>query len=363
MRVLHLAKYFWPRSGGMERVVQDLAEGGAELGLEVQVVAVETLVGPHGGRARGTKLRRVTSFGALGQQELAPGYLAAAWRAADIVHLHHPHPLADVAAVLRPRRTRLVVTHHSDAGPSLDRHLARLALRRASRAVVPSRAHVALSSELRGFEDKVSVIPFGIDERRWLEVPAEPDRGPVRALFIGRLLKWKGVDVLLRALALTPDVHLDVVGEGPDGPRLRTVAQAVAVGDRVRWYGHYPDDDLPRRMAEAHFLVLPSVTVDEMFGLVLLEAMASGRPIITTELPSGVREVNAAGVTGLEVPARDPAALARAMTALAEDPLRRRAMGEAGRQRVLERFTRRRMCREYVEVYANALGRAPAIPA
>jgi rhamnosyl/mannosyltransferase len=116
-------------------------------------------------------------------------------------------------------------------------------------------------------------------------------------------------------------------------------------------------------MAEAHFLVLPSVTVDEMFGLVLLEAMASGRPIITTELPSGVREVNAPGVTGLEVPARDPAALARAMAALAEDPARRRTMGEAGRQRVLERFTRRRMVQEYLEVYANVLGRAPGAPA
>lgn len=357
MKILHLAKYYWPRSGGMERVVQDLAEGAAELGHDVHVVAVEKLLGQRGGQRRGATMRRVLSVGALGQQELAPGYLAAAWRGADIVHLHHPHPLADVATMFRLRRTRLVITHHGDAGHSLDRFWARRSLHRAARIVVPSKAHIALSGELRGFEEKTEVIPFGIDERRWAEVPPPSDRGPVRALFLGRLLRWKGVDVLLRALALAPDLRLDIVGDGPDGPRLRTVAQAVAVSDRVRWYGSPADEDLPRRMAEAHFLVLPSVTIEEMFGLVLLEAMASGRPIISTELPSGVREVNAPGVTGLEVPPRDPAALAAAMTELAADPARRRAMGEAGRARVLERFTRRMMVERYLEVYEAALGR------
>jgi rhamnosyl/mannosyltransferase len=355
MKILHLAKYYWPRSGGMERVVQDLAEGSADLGHDVRVVAVEKLLGQRGGRGPGTTVRRVLSVGALGQQELAPGYLAAAWRGADIVHLHHPHPLADVATMLRLRRTRLVITHHGDAGHSLDRFWARRSLKRAQRIVVPSRAHIALSGELPGFEDKTDVVPFGIDVERWADVPPPPERGPVRALFIGRLLPWKGVDVLLRALALAPELRLDVVGEGPDAPRLRTLAQAVAVSDRVRWFGNYPDEDVPRRMAEAHFLVLPSVTVAEMFGLVLLEAMASGRPIITTELPSGVREVNAPGVTGLEVPPRDPAALAAAMISLAGNPARCREMGEAGRARVQERFTRRAMVEAYLRIYQAAL--------
>jgi rhamnosyl/mannosyltransferase len=356
MKILHLAKYYWPRSGGMERVVQDLAEGAAELGHDVHVVAVEKLLGQRGGQRRGATMRRVLSVGALGQQELAPGYLAAAWRGADVVHLHHPHPLADVATMLRLRRTRLVITHHGDAGHSLDRFWARRSLKRAVRIVVPSKAHVALSGELRDFEEKTEVVPFGIDERRWTGVPAPPDRGPVRALFLGRLLKWKGVDVLLRALALAPDLRLDIVGDGPDEPRLRTMAQAVAVSDRVRWYGHHTDEDVPRRMAEAHFLVLPSVTIEEMFGLVLLEAMASGRPVISTELPSGVREVNLPGVVGLEVPPRDPAALAAAMTALAEDPARRRAMGAAGRERALAHFTRRTMVERYLEIYRQAVG-------
>ena len=210
-----------------------------------------------------------------------------------------------------------MVTQHADY-PSFKYWLpSKYALWRAEAIVVPSKAHIALSRELRGFEDKVEVIPFGIDERRWELVPPPPPGNPPRALFIGRLLAYKGVDFLLRALELVPELRLDVVGSGPELHRLRTLARALAVEDRVKWWGEYPDEDLPRRMADADFLVLPSVSVQEMFGMVLLEAMAAGRPVITTAVPSGVREVNVAGITGLEVPIRDVEALAEAMRTLA----------------------------------------------
>jgi rhamnosyl/mannosyltransferase len=182
-------------------------------------------------------------------------------------------------------------------------------------------------------------------------VPPTPPGAPPRALFIGRLLAYKGLDILLRALERVPDLRLDIVGSGPEGPRLRTLAQALAVTDRVRWYGEYPDEDLPRRMADADFLVLPSVTVEEMFGLVVLEAMAAGRPVITTALPSAVREVNVPGVTGLEVPLRDVAALAQALETLSRDPERRRKMGEAGRKRVAEHFTQAAMAEKHIGLY------------
>jgi rhamnosyl/mannosyltransferase len=351
MRILHLAKYYWPRSGGMERVVQGLAEGAAALGHQVEVVAVET-VGRAGssGRQR-SSVTRAFSLAALGSQEIAPGYIAAAWRRADIIHVHHPHPLADVACLLRAGRTPVVVTQHADSRRSLYRPLTRMVLRRAAAVVVPSRAHLALSDELVGYESKVQVIPFGIDQARWEVVPPPPPGAAPRAIFIGRLVAYKGLDILLRALERVPDLRLDVVGSGPEGPRLKTLAQALAISDRVRWYGEHPDEDLPRRMADADFLVLPSVTVEEMFGLVVLEAMAAGRPVITTALPSAVREVNQPGVTGLEVPLRDVGALAQALETLSRDPARRRAMGNAGRKRVADCFTQAAMAERHVALY------------
>jgi glycosyltransferase involved in cell wall biosynthesis len=351
MRILHLAKYYWPRSGGMERVVQSLAEGAAALGHQVEVVAVEGR-GRVGSAARQrSSVTRALSFAALGTQEIAPGYIAAAWKRADIIHVHHPHPLADVACLLRARRTPVVVTQHADSRRTMYRPVTSLVLRRAAAVVVPSRAHLALSDELVGHETKVEVIPFGIDQSRWEMVPPPPPGGPPRAIFIGRLVAYKGIDILLRALERVPDLRLDVVGSGPEGPRLRTLAQALAISDRVRWYGEYPDEDLPRRMADADFLVLPSVTVEEMFGLVVLEAMAAGRPVITTALPSAVREVNVPGVTGLEVPLRDVPALAQALETLSRDAARRRTMGEAGRKRVTERFTQSVMAERHIQLY------------
>jgi rhamnosyl/mannosyltransferase len=356
MRILHLAKYYWPRSGGMERVVQGLAEGAAALGHEVEVVAVETPLSPgRESRRQRSAVTRAFSFGVLGSQEIAPGYIAAAWKRADVIHVHHPHPLADIACLLRARRTPVVVTQHADARRGVYHPLARLVLRRARAVVVPSRAHLALSTELTGFEAKVEVIPFGIDERRWMFVPPPPPESSPKAIFIGRLVPFKGVDILLRALERVPDLRLEVVGSGPELPRLRTLAQALAVSDRVRWWGEYPDDDLPRRMADADFLVLPSVTVEEMFGLVVLEAMAAGRPVITTALPSAVREVNVPGTTGLEVPLRDVGALAQALRTLAHDPELRRRMGQAGQRRVVEQFTQSAMAERHVALYQRIL--------
>lgn len=355
MRILHLAKYYWPRSGGMERVVQGLTEGAAALGHHVQVVAVEPLTGPrHPSGARST-VTRTYSLGSVGSQELAPGYLAAAWKRADVIHVHHPHALADLAVLARAGRAPLVVTQHSDSKRAVYRPLSRLVLRKARAVVVPSRAHLALCSELAGFEPKTEVIPFGIDERRWNLVPPPPPGAIPRALFIGRLVPYKGLDVLLRALERVPDLRLDVVGAGPEANRLKTMARALAIGDRIRWFGEYPDEDLPRRMADADFLVLPSVTIAEMFGLVVLEAMASGRPVITTALPSAVREVNVPGVTGLEVPLRDVGALAQALETLARDPLLRERMGAAGRRRVQDHYTRMTMVERHVELYERLI--------
>jgi glycosyltransferase involved in cell wall biosynthesis len=357
MRILHLAKYYWPRSGGMERVVQGLAEGVAERGHEAEVLAVTAFGDPTSGERRRATVTRAWSFAPVGTQELAPGYMRAAWKRADIIHLHHPNSLADLTYALRPSLAPLVITQHADYPSFKYRLPSKYALWRAEAIVVPSRAHIALSTELRGFEDKVHVIPFGIDERRWDVVPPPLAGNPPRALFIGRLLPYKGVDFLLRALERVPELRLDIVGSGPELYRLRTLSLALAVEDRVKWWGQYPDEDLPRRMADADFLVLPSVSVEEMFGMVLLEAMAAGRPIITTAVPSGVREVNDPGITGLEVPIRDVEALAAAMRVMVDDAKLRERFGVAGRRRVQERFTVAAMVDAHLDLYRRV--RAP----
>jgi glycosyltransferase involved in cell wall biosynthesis len=373
VRILHLSKFYPPDPGGLEQVVAQLAEGTVRAGHEVRVVAAtgsawarspgrRLTEPPHGG----VVVVRLPTPRIVWSQPLARGYFAAARGPADVVHLHHPHPLADMAFLAGPRRP-LVVTHHSDirrqvAARPLYLPLIRSVLKRASAIVAATGAHIAISRELQGFEGKTRVIPFGVDVQRFVPKPdvkrpaCFPGDGatPV-GLFVGRLLGYKGLHVLLDAVKGT-DLHVVIVGGGPIRAELEQRIERLGLKAQIVLAGEVSDDELPCYYRAASYFVLPSVTPQEMFGVTLLEAMASERPIVSTALPTGVHEVNVANVTGLEVPVGDATELRKAMRRLAEDPALRAKLGAAGRQRVLERFTLERMIHAHLGLYEELAG-------
>jgi len=331
-------------------------------------VAVRCVVAAVAGPARleridGVEVERVASLGTFLSQPLAPG-LGAAVRSApgDIVHLHHPNPLGDLV-VLRDRRP-LVVTQHSDVvrqralrpvyGP-----LIRAALARARFVVAASEPFLAWSRELRPFGAKARIIPYGIDPTPFALTPELEGRaralragwpeGPV-VLTVGRLVRYKGHAVLLEA-ARRLDATVVVVGTGPEAPRLRALA-----GPRVVLAGAVPEEELPAYYRAADLFCLPSVSPAEAFGIVLLEAMASGLPLITTRLPTGVSAVNREGATGLAVPPGDAGALGEALAALLADPARRGAMGRAARGVLEVEYTAALMGERYLALYREAIG-------
>ncbi len=357
MRILHLSKFYPPDPGGLEQVVAHLAEGAARRGHEVRVVAA---TGSGWLRDPGKRITepprrevvvvRIPTHGVLWSQPLAPGYVAAARWPADVVYVHHPHPLADLAVALGPRRPTIIL-HHSDvqrqrAVRLLYRPLARLVAWRAGAVVVATRSHLTHARDVGSVgRAKARVIPFGVDARRFAprqhpqrpKTFPPPERGAV-GLFVGRLVSYKGLDVLVRAVQGT---HLNVVivGGGPLQPALAQWVADRGLGDRVILAGEVPEEALPGYYQAADYVVLPSTTPAEMFGVTLLEAMACARPVVSTALSTGVREVNLADVTGLEVPPGDAGALRAAMQRLAEDAGLRQRLGEAGRARVEQHFT------------------------
>jgi rhamnosyl/mannosyltransferase len=147
------------------------------------------------------------------------------------------------------------------------------------------------------------------------------------------------------------DLHVVIVGGGPERQPLEDRIRRLKLEQQVMFAGEVTDDELPAFYRAADYVILPSLTPQEMFGVVLIEALASERPVITTALPTGVREVNVAGTTGLEVPVGDAAELRKAMRRLAEDAAFRTKLGAAGRQRVLERFTLDRMIAGHLALY------------
>lgn len=357
MRILHLSKFYPPDPGGLERVVAQLAEGAARRGHEVRVVAA---TGSSWLRNPGKRITepprrevvvvRIPTHGVLWSQPLAPGYIAAARWPADVVYVHRPHPLADLAVALGPGRGTIIL-HHSDvqrqrAVRLLYGPLARLVAWRAGAVVVATRSHLAHARDLGAVgRAKARVIPFGVDAARFAprqhpprpKTFPPPDRGPV-GLFVGRLVSYKGLDVLLRAVRGT-GLNLVIVGGGPLGPAIARDIADLGLGDRVTLVGEVPDEALPGYYQAADYVVLPSTTAAEMFGVALLEAMACGRPVVSTALSTGVREVNLAGVTGLEVPPGDVDGLRAALQRLADDAALRSRLGAAGRSRVEQHFT------------------------
>jgi len=285
----------------------------------------------------------------------------------DALHFHTPNPVGALAVLAARRPEPIVVTHHSDIvrqrllGGAATAAQAAL-YRRAAALVAATPKHIEHSRVLRRFESKTRVIHFPIDASPYVDAPADWDeqlppawRGEPLVLFVGRLVYYKGVDVLLDALRLTERARLAVVGVGPLTTRLVERAARLGVTERVTFLGAVAADRLRAMYKCARFLVLPSVAPSEAFGMVQLEAMAAGRPVIATDLRSGVPYVNQHGVTGLIVPPHNPQALAAAMKTLLDDEPYARALGQAAQRRVLAEFDVDKVVDAHLALYAGLL--------
>jgi rhamnosyl/mannosyltransferase len=173
-------------------------------------------------------------------------------------------------------------------------------------------------------------------------------------LFVGRLIYYKGADVLVRAMEHV-EADLVLVGRGPLESELRTIATARGIGERVSFVPPVDEAELAAWYHAAHIFALPSVARSEAFGLVQIEAHAAGTPVVSTDLTTGVPYANLDGVTGLTVPVGDVGALAVALQRLLiDEPLRER-LGVQARERALRDFTVERMVRNTLAVYHEAI--------
>jgi rhamnosyl/mannosyltransferase len=174
-------------------------------------------------------------------------------------------------------------------------------------------------------------------------------------LFVGRLRYYKGVNYLLEALPLIPGAHLTIVGTGPKEDEWKNLAKRLGLGERVRWMGDVPDDELAGYYEACDVFVLPCSERSEAFGAVQLEAMAAGKPVVSCDVNTGVAWVNQNEITGLVVPPKSSEALAGAIMRLLEDEALCRRMGGAARARVEKEFSVERMVEQVLAVYEHAL--------
>ena len=361
MRVLHVGKFYPPHPGGIERVVETLCQSSRGL-VENHVLVANATRETIQEVVDGVQVTRVGTIGAVGSVHIAPAF--ASWLRripADAIVLHEPNPWALLSYAIARPPAPLFVWYHSDVvRPALQYALfyapmARFVYGRARRIIVSSPALARHAAVLAPYQDRVRVIPFGIDPAGWTAPPGAPPAAPSEpfVLFAGRHVGYKGVDVLLRALA-SSGARGVIVGDGPKRAEWERLSRELGLNGRVTFTGEVPDAELRRQMHACAALVLPSVTQAEAFGYVQLEAMAAGKPVISTDVPSGVSWVNQDGRTGLVVHAGDAEALRAAIERLLADAPLRAELGAAGRARVEDEFTLGRLRERLRLLYEEA---------
>jgi glycosyltransferase involved in cell wall biosynthesis len=367
-RVLHIFKYYAPHVGGVEKVIQDIAEGLKDE-IQTRVLTSHENIRTSRENVNGVKVIRAGRITTRFSVPLAPRFptlMRKMARDADILHFHLPYPLADVSYLLARPRSRVVAWWHSEIVrpkylTKAYKPLLKQFLKKADRIIVAAPQLVDNSPFLSQFKEKCRVIPIGIDTDRFKaneqtidEVRTLRERyGKKIVLFVGRLIYYKGVSYLIEAMARTrhSDAALLIVGGGPLEPQLRALSTERGISDRVVFLGSVSDKDLVNFFHACDLFVLPSVANTEAFGIVQLEAMACGKPVISTDLSTGVPFVNLHEKTGIIVPPANPEALAGAIDKLLGDTQLSTAYGEAGRKRVQSEFTTDVMVRRVLEVY------------
>ena len=356
IRVLQVNKLYAPVTGGIERVVQQLAEGLKDK------TDTKVLVCQKKGRGKieqyqGVEVHRASSVGIFFSMPVSFSFFRQFRRLSkdrDIIQLHMPFPLGDLACLLSGYNGKVILWWHSDIvrqkklmliyKPILNR-----ILKRADLIIVATQGHIDCSEYLKPYHNKCVVIPYGVS--RLEEKQNFHDGKPVRFLFIGRLVSYKGCDILLKAFQKVDQAELVIVGDGILREELEKLANELGVSGRVRFRHHLTDRQVEDELQRCDVLVLPSVTQAEAFGIVQIEAMAWGKPVINTMLPSGVPYVSLDKVTGITVEPGDIMALTQAMNRMVQEPELRKQWGEAARQRVEEHFLEDTMLKRVLDVY------------
>ena len=371
LKILHAYKSYRPDpTGGVAEAISTLVSADAPH-LDHRILIARSCGLSRRFVDNGVAVRAVSSLGTFRSLPIAPGYafaFAREARRADLVVHHAPFPLTDLGLTFPlPKRVALIVHWHADVVRSrlvlnLVAPLLRHSLRRADRIIVPHESIIQNSSFLQEFSRKCVVVPYGIDVAYWAELTNQ-ERRQVRELrkryrrlivSTGRLVPYKGYDVLLHALQQI-DATLVIIGNGPLRHELLKLAKDLHINDRFNLIGYQERNNMKLILHAAQVFAFSSVSAAESFGIAQLEGMAAGLPIVNTALPTAVPHVARHEIEGLTVPPGDANALASALAKLLNNEELAMQFGHAGRIRVEEKFSHANFRSSTMRIYEETV--------
>jgi len=336
--LLNVNKMYYPEIGGVEVTAQRIAE----LGLETFGKSIVITFSRHNvlgeENLNGVHVIRLNSVIRHDPIRLSPRFGSTLKKYAQentVAVFHFPSVQSELFFYNNDIKAKKICFYHSDIvgwgglGNVYNRLIVPKFLSKMDLIVVTSANYRDTSPFLRSFLGKVRVIPSFVDTKHFRPTQ-ETKRQKICSLldcsidsrivmYIGRFGRYKGLDYLVKAIALLPDNYfLVLIGDGPERMKIESLVTDLKLENRVLRLDHVKYDDLPEYYSAADVFVLPSIDRGEAFGLVVVESMACGVPVVTTELGTGTSFHNIDGVTGRVVPPRDEKALANAIAEICE---------------------------------------------
>lgn len=377
IKILQVNKFFYPWFGGVETVVTQLVEHlSKDSDNKVGVIAGNEKINSSKSfyKWNGADVYKTGSCAIKFSTPISftyPFVLKKLINEYDVFHFHVPNPLAELSFFFLhfPPSKKVVVTVHADVGqtrwkffsPVYNFFLKKM-LKRADVITTMAPQNIESFDVLRKFKKKCVVVPLAFDETHICEVDETEkqsfydkygiDKQKKIVLFVGRLSYYKGINYLLEAVSNLKDVQLLIVGDGALKDESMLLAKKLNIADRVFFTGFLRGHDAACAFTISDVFVLPSITKSETFGIVQLEAMRFGLPVINTNLPTGVVSVGKDGETGYTIEPADTLALTKAIDKLLSDDKLRKEFSENAFQTALQ-FTPEIMVDKYKKIYLN----------
>lgn len=367
LKILQLGK-FYPIGGGVEKVMYDLMTGLAAQGVDCDMLCAAvsggssvSVVSQH---ARLICSRTLFKFAATMISPAMIMTLRNICARYDIIHVHHPDPMAAVALRLSGYKGKVILHWHSDIIRQkqflkLYLPLQNWLLGRADLVVGTSPVYLKDSPYLQNVQHKVASLPIGVDAMMPDTAVTERIRrqyGNRKIIFsLGRLVHYKGFRHLVDAATYLDDSYVILIGgTGPLKDELEQQIRRLGLEDKVYLLGRIDDRELPSYYDACRVFCLSSVQKTEAFAIVQIEAMACGKPVVATQIPqSGVPWVNAHGQSGLNVVPASPQELARAIKDISDDEKTYKEFSQRARSRYESYFMKRTMIDNCLKIYHN----------
>ena len=370
MKVLQIGK-FYPIKGGVEKVMYDIMAGLSECKVECDMLCA-TLTRQQSGEFQINEYSRLFCMPTmikLAATMISPRMIFKLKRIRkeyDVVHIHHPDPMACMALFFSGYKGKVILHWHSDI--LKQKLLLKLytpfqswLIKRADVIVGTTPVYVEQSPFLQSVQEKVTHIPIGIEALQ----PNAQKAAQIRAAYpgkkiifsLGRLVEYKGFTYLIDAALELGDEYIFLIGgTGPLRDSLQYQIESNGLQDKVKLLGHVKDEDLPNYFEAADLFVLSSILKTEAFAIVQIEAMSCGTPIVAAHIEeSGVSWVNKHKVSGLNIPSKDSLSLALAIAQICSDSSFHESLGFGAKQRFKTFFTRDQMTKNCIELYKSIL--------